>query len=163
MDETIHSMISFQDIFEKISNKLIKIGDNSLNKIIEFFTFNPKKIIISTNIENSFEFERMKFYDPLYSSNNIRKFSDKVICIDFRLDEDILNFENNGLLKENAFMKFRMDEGIYEWRECLLSKNNSNGKIVANLTSDSLRNKCNNFFCIFNFSFNIMNILFIFS
>ena len=115
---------------------------------------NPKKIIISTNIENSLEFERMKFYDPLYSSNNIRKCTNEVICIDFRLFEDVLNFENDEFLKENAFMKFNMDVGIYEWRECLLSKNNNNGKIFANLTSDSLRNKCKFFFIFFFFLIN---------
>jgi len=110
-------------------------------------------IIISTQIENSdkFKSQRMKFYDPLFSSDSIRKsiidseLNSKImpVIIEFWLDvnDEISIFDGPFQEKEPGYMKFKYSKDCYEWRQCKI-KTQSNGKSTAKLSSNSIRNKC---------------------
>ena len=100
-------------------------------------------IIISTNVENTEKFERMKFYDPLFSSDSIRRSLKKAVHIDFKLDvnDDFSRFDIQFKQKEPGFMKLKYSDDCYEWRECKI-KTYSQNNITAKLASDSVKNKC---------------------
>lgn len=107
-------------------------------------------MIISTNIENTEKFERMKFYDPLFASDSIRKCFKKAVIIDFKLDvnDDFSRFDREYQEKEPGYFKLRFAEDCYEWRQCKI-KTSVNGKVSAKLASDSVANKCINSFFVF--------------
>lgn len=155
MGESLYTTNSFQDIFERISQKLKRTGDSILDNVLPYFTANPNMMIISTNIENTEKYERMKFYDPLFASDSIRKCIKKAVIIDFKLDvnDDFSRFDKEYQLKEPGYMKLKYSEDCYEWKQCKI-KSQVNGKATAKLSSNSIANKRNfNFKKLFKFFF----------
>ncbi len=136
--------------------------DGLLENVKYYFLANPKMIIVSTTAENSNKYERMEFYDPLFSSDSIRKSSINPIIIEFKLDvnDDFSRFDREYQLKEPGFMKLRYSDECYEWRKCKI-KFSSNENITAKLSSDSIRNKCKIFFEIIIYEIIYYNFLYI--
>lgn len=147
MGESLFTTNSFQDVFERIALKLKRTNDAILDNILPYFMANPNMIIISTNIENTEKYERMKFYDPLFASESIRKCLKKTVIIEIKLDvnDDFSRFDREYQLKEPGYMKLKYDEDCYEWRQCKI-KTNPNSKMTAKLISKSVLNKRKQFF-----------------
>lgn len=141
MGEPLYAANSFQEVFEKLSNKMFANNDYLLEGIMPYFMANPQRIIISTNIENTGRFERMNFYDPLYSSEYIRSMKNSVI-IEFKLDvnDDYSRLDQDYKEKVPGFLKLRYSSNCYEWRECKIKTSNQ-AKRTAKLASSTIRNK----------------------
>jgi len=150
MGNSLNTTTSFQDVFDRVAQNLKRTGDSLLEKVLPYFMANPNMIIISTNIENTEKYERMKFYDPLFASDSIRKCVKKAVIIHFKLDvnDDFSRFDKEYQVKEPGYMKLRYSQDCSEWRQCKI-KNKEKGKVTAKMASNSIANKCKKIWIFF--------------
>lgn len=150
MGENLLTTNSFQEIFDKIILKLKDLREFEREDVINYFLLNPNMIIISTYLENENNIrERMKFFDPLYSSNLIRKqLTNNAVHIEFNLDvnEDYSRFDISLNEKEPGYLKLRYSKDCYEWKECKIKTLPNNQGLSAKLCSSSIVRKCKFYF-----------------